>query len=321
MLKNIQPNRKRSKAGSLTVEEKRYAKSLFLKGYVVQDIAFVINQGRQQTVNQSVIQLCVNDEKVDIVDDPTLDFFLTIQAAYDPQTLLNPYKNARLIKAREAMISAVQLFNSPTIKFKTEMFCVLSNIAWTYLLHEMMERTKEGSSKLGNGNSVTVSGTLNKKICPIKNEAVKENLKKIIEIRDAVEHTFFTGGDDCFGLLFQACCINFEKHMTEWFGEHLSMAKQLSLALQFVRLNKEQINQIETTNFPQKIKAIQSEIKRSEYSDNNAFQLNVHFSSEITSKTSADLHKLITYNEDEGAKEIVIKNRKMTNLTQAACVT
>src|SRR5258707_6144408 len=38
-------------------------------------------------------------------------------------------------KSREAMLSAVQIYNNPLISFKTESFIVLSVIAWTYLLH------------------------------------------------------------------------------------------------------------------------------------------------------------------------------------------
>jgi hypothetical protein len=38
-------------------------------------------------------------------------------------------------KAREAMLSAVQIHNNPQIDFKSELFIVTSVIAWTYLLH------------------------------------------------------------------------------------------------------------------------------------------------------------------------------------------
>ncbi len=316
MLLNVQPNRKRSKAGSLTAEEKKYVKTLFGKNYVVQDIAFIINQGRHKTVNQSVIQLCASDKSIDVVSDKKLEQYIKVQSSYDPVTLLNPYKDARLIRAREAMITAVQSFNNPSITFKTELFCVLANIAWTYLLHEKLEQTKQGSSLKDNGNSITVSGTLDKEICPIKDEAVKENLRKIIKIRDAVEHTFFVGGEECFGLLFQACCINFENHMTEWFGNHLSLSKELSLALQFVRLSKGQVTQVETTNFPKKIKALSNEILNSEFADNNAFQLTVFYSTEATSKTNADIHKLVNYKEDVEYQETAIKKQKHIKLSQ-----
>ncbi len=43
------------------------------------------------------------------------------------------YKEELLTKSREAMLSAVQIFNNPSIHFKSETFIVLSNIAWMYL--------------------------------------------------------------------------------------------------------------------------------------------------------------------------------------------
>jgi hypothetical protein len=38
-------------------------------------------------------------------------------------------------QSQDAALTAVQVFNSPLIKFKPETFIVLMNIAWTYLLH------------------------------------------------------------------------------------------------------------------------------------------------------------------------------------------
>lgn len=38
-------------------------------------------------------------------------------------------------KAREAMLSAVQIYNNPHVEFKSELFIVTTVIAWTYLLH------------------------------------------------------------------------------------------------------------------------------------------------------------------------------------------
>jgi hypothetical protein len=40
-----------------------------------------------------------------------------------------------IMKAREAMLSAVQIYNNPLVSFKTESLIVLSTIAWTYLMH------------------------------------------------------------------------------------------------------------------------------------------------------------------------------------------
>ena len=37
-------------------------------------------------------------------------------------------------------ILAVQVFNSAGLKFKTEVFTMLANVAWTYLMHEYYSR-------------------------------------------------------------------------------------------------------------------------------------------------------------------------------------
>lgn len=315
MLHNIKPRppRAKNKDSGLTLQEKKFVNGLLAKGYQQQDVAFIVNQGRSTTVNQARFKKSSN---VPTATNDEVEDYLRIQSSYDPKTLLNPYKDQRLIRARESMMAAVQAFNNPTTIFRAELFCVLANIAWTYLLHEKLEKTKVGSSKIDNGNSVTVGGTLDKEICPIKDKAVIANLKQIVKIRDEVEHTFFFGADEYFGPLFQACCVNFEKHMTEWFGVHLSLAKELSLALQFVRLQKEQIVKLEKSNLPASIKTITDEIQSSEYANNNAFQLKVYYSTEVSSKTNADIHKLVTYGGDTNGIPVAVKKVDYTRVTQ-----
>ena len=38
------------------------------------------------------------------------------------------------------MILAAQIFNSAALDFKEEVFSLLANVAWTYLLHEYYDR-------------------------------------------------------------------------------------------------------------------------------------------------------------------------------------
>ncbi len=49
--------------------------------------------------------------------------------------IVHSIKTELLTKSREAMLSAVGIFNNPSIKFKSETFIVLVIIAWTYLMH------------------------------------------------------------------------------------------------------------------------------------------------------------------------------------------
>ena len=297
MLHNIKPNRKKTRDGGLTKPELPLVKGLLEIGYSAQDIVHIVNQGRLSTINLARVTEVKKNGNIKADTKEKVLEYIKVQSAYDPKTLLNPYKDARLIRAREAMVCAVQIFNNPAIIFKAETFCVLANIAWTYLLHEKMERTKKGSSKQDDGSSVILSGALKKENCPIKDDAVKENLRQIIDIRNAVEHTFFVGGEECFGRLFQACCVNFEKYMTDWFGENLTLAKELSLALQFVSIQKNQFIELEKSNLPAQISAIYKNIQSSDFKDNNAFQATVYYGLENTSKTSAEIHKLVKYDD------------------------
>lgn len=64
-------------------------------------------------------------------------------------------KRDLILKAREAMLSAVQIFNNPLISFKSESFIVLSLIAWTYLLHASYRSARieyRYFTKVGNRN-------------------------------------------------------------------------------------------------------------------------------------------------------------------------
>src|SRR5882672_6890918 len=92
-------------------------------------------------------------------------------------------------KAREAMLTAVQIFNSPQIEFKSELFIVSTVIAWTYLLHayyrkkgiEYRQHRKTGArkqfikTKFGAVKRWSLEDCLACADCPF-DEMVKKNL-------------------------------------------------------------------------------------------------------------------------------------------------
>ncbi len=103
-------------------------------------------------------------------------------------------KTELLTKSREAMLTAVQIFNNPNIQFKSESYIVLSIIAWTYLLHahfkgnkieyryyeQQGQRKKFDKTKRGAYKYWELERCLNDANCPIDNVA-KSNLKFLIE--------------------------------------------------------------------------------------------------------------------------------------------
>lgn len=136
--------------------------------------------------------------------------------------------------------------------FKTEVFSVLANIAWTYLLHEYYDR-KGIAIADKDGWSVALSQLLERADCPLS-KGIKQNLISLKEIRDAVEHRLLGRSDHKWLALFQACCLNFDKTVCEMFGSQLTLQKDLAFALQFARLSLDQIAATQAFDLPDHIR-------------------------------------------------------------------
>lgn len=162
-------------------------------------------------------------------------------------------KSELLLKSREAMISAVQIFNNPNIQFKSENFIVLSNIAWMYLLHayyreknieyryhrivgqrKRFDRTRRGAYKYWE-----LERCLDCNESPI-DAVTSSNLKFLIGLRHEIEHQMTTKIDDYLSARFQSCCLNYNLYIKKLFGEKFAIEKHLSISLQFSTINEEQ---------------------------------------------------------------------------------
>lgn len=131
-------------------------------------------------------------------------------------------KTELLIKSREAMMSAVQLYNNPQITFKSETFITLAIIAWTYLLHafyanegidyryfhnkgkkKVYDKTKHGAYK-----HWELERCLDCQDSPI-DSITASNLKFLIGIRHEIEHQMTKKIDASISAKLQACSINY----------------------------------------------------------------------------------------------------------------
>jgi len=241
-------------SGGLTREEKRIVKKLIERKWRNQDIQALVNVGRVSTINGARVTEVKQNGRQRLASDEEVDFYIVKKRSFDPITQLNIFDDERLIRAREAMLLAVQVFNSAGLKFKTEVFAVLANIAWTYLLHEYYEQ--KGVNIIGkDGRSLLLSQMVEKRDCPLS-EGIKNNLRSMKTIRDDVEHLLLKKTDLKWQGLYQACCLNFEKTICQMFGDHLSLADELSFALQFTKADFEQVSQLSRFEIPAHIEAI-----------------------------------------------------------------
>lgn len=173
------------KTPALTPFERQVVKRLLSDGQSYQDVQQLINTGRRPTINPGRFAGWQGWE-IQPASDTEIARYRYEKSLVDLRSGLSPIDDERLFRAREAMMSAVQIFNSPTTLFKVEIFPVLSQIAWTYLMHEYYQR-KGVEIVDGNGNSLLISQILNREDCPLA-EDVKKNLIAIKVLRDNVEH-------------------------------------------------------------------------------------------------------------------------------------
>jgi hypothetical protein len=250
--------RLRNPEGALTEDEKPIVKALLAEGWRNQDIQALLNIGRDATINSGRITEVKQNDRIAPATAKDLEFFKAKKQAYDQKTGLNLFDDERLVRARESMILAVQVFNSPALTFKTEVFSVLANISWTYLLHEFYGR--KGVAIIDkHGRSVALSQMLERSDCPLS-RGIKNNLRSLKEIRDTVEHHLLGHADHKWLALFQACCLNFDNTICQMFGAELSLQKDLSFALQFAKLSLDQVTVTQAFELPGYIEALDARL-------------------------------------------------------------
>ncbi len=167
--------------------------------------------------------------------------------------IIKSFKDELIKKSREAILAAVQIYNNPQITFKSEAFITLSVIAWTYLFHayyrnikidfryykmkgknRRYDKTKQGAYK-----HWELERCLNDDCCPIDDDS-KNNLKFLIGLRHEIEHQMTNRIDEYLSAKLQACCINFNYYIKQFFGNKYGVDNELALSIQFSPITPEQ---------------------------------------------------------------------------------
>ena len=158
-----------------------------------------------------------------------------------------------IMKSREAMLSAVQIYNNPLISFKTESFIVLSLIAWTYLLHahyrvnkidyryftKNSRRKKYTRNPDGSIKYWDLRECISQSDCPLDKDT-KNNLNFLIGLRNQIEHRKASGLDSYLSARYQACALNLNFYLKKLHGDKYGLDNNLALSLQFSELDHSQ---------------------------------------------------------------------------------
>jgi uncharacterized protein YlaN (UPF0358 family) len=198
-----------------------------------------------------------------------LDRFLRDWPQIDWATGAHLLGDELLIKAREAMLHAVQGYNNPRTFFKAEMFIVTAVIAWTYLLHYHYKRIgidcrykKDGvvqKTRHGADKHWELEACLDGAKCPL-DAPTKANLKFLIAIRHEIEHQMTRQIDQAISAKLQACALNFNSALKTIAGDRFGLEQELSFALQFATIDRGQRNDLlKALDLPAHILAMQND--------------------------------------------------------------
>ncbi|MEP3893180.1 MAG: DUF3644 domain-containing protein [Litorimonas sp.] len=236
-------------------------------GSIDQDILAYFTRPTR-SINHARISEIRNGDKhrgVPAASQEDLDYFFEAWPQVNPSTGANLVGDELLVKAREAMIQAVQGFNNPKAHFKSETFIVIAVIAYTYLLHwhykrngvdirykkmvdgvETILRTRHGADK-----HWELEACLNYENCPLDEPSVA-NLRFLIRIRHEIEHQLTRSIDNAVSAKLQACCLNFDRAIKEIAGAQHGLSQELGLALQFSGIARDQRDLLlENTDLPE----------------------------------------------------------------------
>lgn len=183
-----------------------------------------------------------------------------------------------IAKSTDSAILAVDIYNKPATKFRSFSFIVLMNIAWTSLFHAIFERKgvkyfyrEKNSNRYiymdGQKRAWGLSDCI-KEYFKDQNPPLRENLRFFIGLRNQIEHRFLPALDlEIFGEC-QALLLNYEKLLTQEFGEGISLSKSLAIPLQLLTVDSKWRNKV--------LKEIQSREYETikEYIDSFRFSLN-----------------------------------------------
>lgn len=128
-----------------------------------------------------------------------------------------------VIKSMESATLAVEVYNKPTVEFRTGAYCTLMIIAWTSILHAVFERDrvkyyykeKNGRFKRKDGDRLAwelATCIKNYKGINLDN-AIVRNLNLFIKVRNKIEHRNMRSVDPHLMPEAQALLLNFKQFL------------------------------------------------------------------------------------------------------------
>lgn len=121
-------------------------------------------------------------------------------------------------KSQEAFIVAIELYNKPTIRYRVEGFSFFICNSWELLLKAYMIKTFGNDSIYYKDSKQTKSlNVCVKTVFTNAKDPLRQNLEKIIELRNTSTHFITEEYEQIYIPLFQSCVINYINKLLQFF--------------------------------------------------------------------------------------------------------
>ena len=127
-------------------------------------------------------------------------------------------------KSQEAFLLAIELYNRPTIKYRVEGCAFFLCNAWELLLKAYLTK-RDGNRAIYYANKPDRTLSLDdcvKKVFTNKNDPLRQNLERIIELRNTSTHFVVEEFEGIYAPLLQACVENYDDKARELLGIEIS---------------------------------------------------------------------------------------------------
>lgn len=123
-------------------------------------------------------------------------------------------------KSIEAFLLAIEIYNKPTIKYRTEGFSFFICNAWELLLKAYLVKNEGENSIYFKDNPDRTISLENcvEKIFTNNKDPLRINLEKIIDLRNTSTHFVTTDYEMIYAPLFQSCILNYSNILLDFFN-------------------------------------------------------------------------------------------------------
>ncbi|PTK32250.1 DUF3644 domain-containing protein [Staphylococcus hominis] len=153
-------------------------------------------------------------------------------------------KERLLLKCQEAFIMGLELYNKPTIKYRIEGFSFFICNAWELMLKAKLLKDNISIYYSDNPNRTLNLSDVIKIVYTDKNQPLRINLEKIIDLRNISTHLVTEDYETVYAPFFQANILNFSEQLQKFHDIDITRKipqNFLSLSVNMDILNNDEI--------------------------------------------------------------------------------